>query len=136
MAAEIGDLKKAEDYARVATLMDLGDVAGNVKDGCHIAAMGGVWMLFVYGFAGLRDYGGQLRFNPRVPPSFEKLRFHLIIGDRLLEVKLTPSATSYWLRRGEELMLWHEEKEVRLSSSTPSVNRPNTFLWTTELFER
>ena len=28
-------------------LMDLGDVAGNVKDGCHIAAMGGVWMVLV-----------------------------------------------------------------------------------------
>lgn len=132
MAAEIGDLKKAEGYARMATLMDLGDVAGNVKDGCHIAAMGGVWMLFVYGFAGLRDYGGQLRFNPRVPPSFEKLHFHLIVGDRLLEVTLTASTTSYRLRRGEELILWHEEKEVCLTSAIHSVSRPNTFLWATE----
>lgn len=129
MAAETGDLKKAEQYARVATLMDLGDVAGNVKDGCHIAAMGGVWMLFVYGFAGLRDYGGQLRFNPRIPSSFETLRFRLLVGDRLLEVMMTASTTVYSLHRGDELTVWHEEQEVRLSSETPAADRPNTFLW-------
>jgi len=33
MAAEVGDMGKALEYARVATLMDLGDVAGNVKTG-------------------------------------------------------------------------------------------------------
>lgn len=129
MAAEIGDLEKAEEYARVATLMDLGDVAGNVKDGCHIAAMGGVWMMYVYGFAGLRDYGGQLRFDPRVPPSFEKLRCQLIVGDQLLEVCLTPATTSYRLRRGEALTLWHEQKEVHLSKGTPFVTKSNTFVW-------
>lgn len=128
LAAEVEDLKKAEDYARAATLMDLGDVAGNVKDGCHIAAMGGVWMVFVYGFAGLRDYGGQLRFHPRVPPSFERLCFHLIVGDQLLEVSLTPSTTSYRLCRGEALILWHEEKQIRLSQGTPSVTTANTFV--------
>jgi alpha,alpha-trehalose phosphorylase len=125
MAAEIGDLKKAEEYACAATLMDLGDVAGNVKDGCHIAAMGGVWMLLVYGFAGLRDYGGKLRFHPRLPASFERLRFHLIVGDRLLEVTMESAASTYRLRRGQELVLWHEEKEIRLSSETPSITQPN-----------
>jgi alpha,alpha-trehalose phosphorylase len=45
MAAEVGDMEQAMRYARVATLMDLGDVSGNVKDGCHIAAMSGVWMV-------------------------------------------------------------------------------------------
>jgi alpha,alpha-trehalose phosphorylase len=130
LAAEIGDLKKAQEYACLATLMDLEDVGGNVKDGCHIAAMGGVWMVFVYGFAGLRDYGGQLRFSPRVPAGLERLRFHLIIGDRLLEVIMQPSESTYRLRRGEALRLWHEEKEIQLTSETPTVTRPNTFLWT------
>ena len=75
MAAEVGDMEKPVDYARVAALMDLGDVAGNVKDGCHIAAMGGVWMIFVYGFAGLRDYAGQLCFSPRIPSRWNDYGF-------------------------------------------------------------
>ena len=32
--------------------------SGNVRDGCHIASMGGTWMGVVYGVAGLRDAGG------------------------------------------------------------------------------
>lgn len=126
LAAEIGDLPKAERYACVATLMDLGDVAGNVKDGCHIAAMGGVWLLHVYGFAGLRDYGGQLRFHPRMPSILEQLSFRLAVSTRILEVQVAPAATTYRLLKGEELCLWHEEQEVHLSVDRPSVTQPNS----------
>jgi alpha,alpha-trehalose phosphorylase len=132
LAAEIGDPDKAIDYACVATLIDLGDVGGNVKDGCHIAAMGGVWMLYVYGFAGLRDYGGRLRFAPRIPASLEKLRFRLIVGDRLHLHLQEPAVSTYHLCRGRDLLLWHEDKEVRLSPQTPSVTMPNTFRWRAE----
>jgi alpha,alpha-trehalose phosphorylase len=125
LAAEIGDLKKAEDYESVATLMDLGDVAGNVKDGCHIAAMGGVWLLHVYGFAGLRDYGGTLHFHPRIPSILEQLKFRLIIRGRVLEVAMAPETTTYTLLKGSDLSLCHEHKELRLSPESPSVTQPN-----------
>ena len=80
--------------------MDLGDVAGNVKDGCHIAAMGGVWMIFVYGFAGLRDYTGQLCFSPRIPSVLERLRFRLIFKEQVIEVNASRQTTRYTLRQG------------------------------------
>jgi trehalose/maltose hydrolase-like predicted phosphorylase len=47
-------LHRAVNYARAALLMDLADVVGNVKDGCHIASMGSTWMVFTHGFGGLR----------------------------------------------------------------------------------
>ena len=40
VANEVGDGQKSIDYARASLLMDLADVGGNVKDGCHIAAIG------------------------------------------------------------------------------------------------
>jgi alpha,alpha-trehalose phosphorylase len=46
-------------------LMDLADVGGNVKDGCHIASMGGTWMMLTYGLGGMRDDDGMLSFWPR-----------------------------------------------------------------------
>src|SRR4030095_12170247 len=52
IAAQIGDMEKAIRYGRAALLMDLADVGGNVKDGCHIASMGGTWMMLTYGFGG------------------------------------------------------------------------------------
>src|SRR6266850_1870621 len=65
IAAQIGDLEKTTAYGMAALLMDLADVGGNVKDGCHIAAMGGTWMMLTYGFGGMRDDDGTLSFWPR-----------------------------------------------------------------------
>ena len=39
--------------------MDLSDVGGNMMNGAHIASIGGSWMSLVYGFGGMRDYGGE-----------------------------------------------------------------------------
>ena len=125
VAAEVGDMGKAVEYARVAALMDLGDVAGNVKDGCHIAAMGGVWKTFVYGFAGMRDYGGQLTFRPRIPPVLERLRFQLIFKGKALEVDASRTQTRYTLRAGSGLTITHEEYDLQLSPETPSCVQPN-----------
>jgi alpha,alpha-trehalose phosphorylase len=50
IAAQIGDMEKAIQYGMAALLMDLADVGGNVRDGCHIASMGGTWMMLTYGF--------------------------------------------------------------------------------------
>ena len=44
IAAQTGDVEKAVRYGMAALLMDLADVRGNVKDGCHIASMAGTWM--------------------------------------------------------------------------------------------
>jgi alpha,alpha-trehalose phosphorylase len=57
VAAEVGYCDKACRYFADACAMDLGDVGGNVRDGLHVAALGGTWMALVYGFAGLRDHG-------------------------------------------------------------------------------
>lgn len=125
MATEIGDTTKAVEYARVAALMDLGDVAGNVKDGCHIAAMGGVWMIFAYGFAGMRDYKGRLSFKPRIPHALERLRFQIIFRGQVLEVDASRMNTRYTLRSGSGLTITHEEYDIQLSPEAPSCVQPN-----------
>ena len=119
MAAEVGDLDKAIEYARVAVLMDLGDVAGNVKDGCHIASMGGVWMVFVYGFAGLRDYDGRLSFKPRITDRLERLRFRLTVRGQVLEVDIGRNSTTYTLHQGAGLVIKHEDQDIELSPGKP-----------------
>jgi alpha,alpha-trehalose phosphorylase len=121
MATETGDLLRAAEYAQLATLMDLGDVAGNVRDGCHVAAMGGAWMVYVYGFAGLHDYDGRLSFQPRMPAMLDRIRFQLTFRDHVVEVETSRNSTSYLLRVGTGLSIWHEGDEVKLSSSMPSV---------------
>ena len=81
--------------------------------------MGGVWMVFVYGFAGLRDYDGRLRFKPRIPDRIEKLRFRLTMHDQVLEVDAGPNSTTYTLHEGSGLIITHEDRDIELSRGKP-----------------
>jgi alpha,alpha-trehalose phosphorylase len=98
--------------------MDLADVAGNVRDGCHIASMGGFWMAMVYGFAGMRDYGGKLSFDPRLFEGPGGIRFPLTIRGQRLEVDLNAEerTATYRLREGSALEIEHEGKPVKLTA--------------------
>ena len=113
VAAEIGYDDAAIKYLRYAVLMDLADVGGNVRDGVHIASIGGTWMAAVYGLAGMRDYGGTISFNPR--KIVEKLKFPLTIRGQRLLVDVENGQVTYLLQRGEGLTIRHREQELRLT---------------------
>ncbi len=120
VAAQIGDTEKAIRYGMAALLMDLADVGGNVKDGCHIASMGGTWMMLAYGLAGLRDYDGTLSFWPRrAPDDNATLRFPVAFRGQVLDVAVGLEKVEYTLREGECLVIRHEKEEVRLTRQNP-----------------
>jgi alpha,alpha-trehalose phosphorylase len=120
IAAQIGDMEKAIGYGMPALLMDLADVGGNVKDGCHIASMGGTWMMFVYGFAGMRDNDGTLSFWPRRAPQENAiLRFPVTYRGQTLELEIGPEKVQYALVAGENLIIRHEAEEVCLTREEP-----------------
>jgi len=119
VAAEVDYCDLACRYFADASVMDLGDVGGNVKDGLHIAALGGTWMALVHGFAGLRDHGGRLRFRPRLPEGWGRLRFRLRIGDAVLEVTLEAGRASYRLLEGTALEIEHDGETVRVEAGAP-----------------
>jgi alpha,alpha-trehalose phosphorylase len=127
-ACEVGYLDKAREYGRYAALMDLADIGGNVRDGCHTASMGGTWMVIVYGFTGMRDYGGQISFHPRMAERRRRqltgVRFPLRIRGQVLEVEFGQESVTYSLREGDGLVIRHEDEEIRLSPETPSAMRP------------
>ncbi len=115
LAAEIGYMDKALAYAHYAVLMDLGNVEGNVKDGCHIASMGASWMVLVNGFGGMRDHDGVLSFHPRLPEPIKKLRFPLTFQGQFLEVSLEQDTATYLLQEGTGLTITHQDKEIKLT---------------------
>jgi len=125
VASEIGYPDMAIEYARAALLMDLADVGGNVKDGCHIASMGGTWMVMVYGMAGMRDFDGILTFKPRrLPDQQSKIRFPLTYRGQILDVEMGPEGARYSLRDGEGFMIRHEDEGIHLSPKAPVAVRP------------
>jgi len=120
IAAQTGDTEKAIRYGMAALLMDLADVGGNVKDGCHIASMGGTWMMLTYGLGGMRDNDGRLSFWPRRAPQDNAiLRFPLTYRGQMLEVEIGVERVEYTLREGEGLVIRHETEEVQLTREHP-----------------
>lgn len=119
MAAEVGANEKAMGYARYAVLMDLADVGGNMADGCHIASMGGTWMVGVYGFAGMRDYDGRITFEPRLPKYIDELRFSLLVRGQKLKVELTSDKAVYLLEKGVQLEISHQGESIHLKEGEP-----------------
>jgi alpha,alpha-trehalose phosphorylase len=125
IAAQIGDMEKAIRYGMAALLMDLADVGGNVKDGCHIASMGGTWMMLAYGFGGMRDDDGTLSFWPRRAPEDNAiLRFPLTYRGQMLEIEIGLEKVQYALRDGECLVIRHETEEIQLTREHPLAVRP------------
>jgi alpha,alpha-trehalose phosphorylase len=119
VASEVDDGEKAMGYARYAVLMDLADIGGNMADGCHIASMGGTWMVGVYGFAGMRDYDGNISFDPRLPKYVDELQFPLTIRNQMLRVDISGQEVTYLLEEGKGLEITHQGKKIELKQGVP-----------------
>ena len=123
MAAEVGQLDLAYDYAAEGALMDLHDLGGNTGDGLHMASLAGACMALVAGFGGLRDHDETLAFRPRLPSGLRRLTFSLKVRQCLLQVRITHSGTTYTLRGGEVLHLTHDGEDIQVKAGT-AVRRP------------
>jgi alpha,alpha-trehalose phosphorylase len=125
VAAQIGDMEKAIRYGMAALLMDLADVGGNVKDGCHIASMGGTWMMLTYGFGGMEDDDGTLSFWPRRAPEDDAiLRFPVTYRGQILGVEIGREQVEYTLREGKSLVFRHETEQIHLTREQAVAVRP------------
>ena len=90
VAAEVGYADAAWGYFRQALHVDLANLHGNTDDGLHVASAGGVWAALVNGFAGMRDHGGRLSFDPRLPDAFPVLRCTLRWQGHRLALEVRP----------------------------------------------
>jgi alpha,alpha-trehalose phosphorylase len=124
VASTAGRPEAALRYFLDACAVDLLDSHGNTADGLHVASCGGTWLALVAGFGGLRDFDGELRFHPRLPDGWERLRFRVEVRGQLLEVDMTPATTTYRLLEGTGILIRHFEEEIRMKPDRPAA-RPN-----------
>lgn len=98
LAARLGRLDQAYEYARYASRLDLDDYNNNTYEGLHVTSMAGTWMNLVYGFGGMQSDGPILRFRPSIPSGWNKFSFRLLVqDDAILRVSITPDNASFKL---------------------------------------
>jgi trehalose/maltose hydrolase-like predicted phosphorylase len=89
MAARLGLAEEAYKLFYYALNIDLEDLKGNVRDGIHAAASGGVWQAIVFGMAGLSvDANGQLHTDAKLPDHWQSLRFKVWVQGQQHDIYL------------------------------------------------
>ncbi|SDQ35873.1 glycoside hydrolase family 65 protein [Quadrisphaera sp. DSM 44207] len=121
MAAEVGHLELAHDYAYEAALIDLRDLHHNTRDGLHIASLAGTCIALVNGFGGMRYHSGVLAFDPQLPDGITRLRFTLRWRSLRVHVDVERHQATYSLRDGPdaELRFRHAGQDVVVSAGAP-----------------
>ncbi len=124
VAAEVGHMGLAYDYACEAAFMDLHDLDHNTDNGLHLASLAGAWIALVAGMGGLRDEHGALAFAPRLPEGLERLCFGVVRGSGRLRVDVTPEEVTYTLHDSVgELSITHHGEPIELVAGEPA-SRP------------
>lgn len=100
LAAEVGYQDLAQRYFEQSLFVDLHDLHHNAADGVHVASAGGVWTALVCGFGGMRDYAGELSFDPRLPAQWPSLSFPLQWQGSALQVTITRDELRMHVRSG------------------------------------
>jgi len=101
LAAEVGYQDLALEYFAQSIFVDLHDLHHNAADGVHVASAGGVWTALVSGFGGMRDYAGELSFDPRLPADWPELSFPLQWQGSAVQVTVRREALTVEVRSGE-----------------------------------
>jgi trehalose/maltose hydrolase-like predicted phosphorylase len=98
LAARLGVTEMALRFFRQTAAIDLADTHVAIDGGVHIAALGGLWMTAVFGFAGLSMHGDGIAIDPQLPAEWDSLGFSLQwrghrLNLRIDQAKQLPEAT-------------------------------------------
>jgi trehalose/maltose hydrolase-like predicted phosphorylase len=90
VAARLGLTDEAYHMFEHAAMIDLQDNKGNVRDGIHGAASGGLWQAIVFGFCGLEiDKNGELKLDPKLPDHWKQVKFSVYYRGKKQNITLT-----------------------------------------------
>jgi trehalose/maltose hydrolase-like predicted phosphorylase len=138
VAARLGYSEMALRYFAQTSAIDLSDTDVAIDGGVHIAALGGIWMTAVLGFAGVSLRSDGIGVDPQLPASWRslafsiqwrrrRLRIRIDQGSHLLEATLEAGDPMTLIAYGKARQLRHGETVREFQPSTKLVeNAPNS----------
>ena len=125
-AARLGRSEMALDFLCATSAIDLADTHAAIDGGVHIAALGGVWMITVLGFAGLKLLPDALAIDPQLPAGWSSLDFACQWRGRALVLRIDMAAGSLraTLQAGEPMTLVVQGVAHRITRDGNFVLRP------------
>ena len=90
-AARLGRSEAALSFFRETAAIDLSDTQAPTGGGVHIAALGGLWLVAVFGFVGLSLRSEGIGLGPQLPRGWESLQFRIRWRSRELSIAIDPA---------------------------------------------
>src|SRR5215472_13187362 len=118
VAARLGDAEMAMRYLRKTAALDL-DLDPNSAGGVRIAALGALWQTVTLGFAGLDLMGDTLGIDPKLPPHWRSLSFHVRWKGRSVAIRIAGRAVQITLTEGEAMDIRIAEDTRKLAPAAP-----------------
>ncbi len=115
MANELGYYDKAYDYFIHSVRTDMDNTHKNTSAGVHTANMAGAWLSIVFGFGGMREENGELKFSPHLPKHWKEYKFRITYKGRKIEVTVKQGETTFALLEGKPITIYHNHQTVELS---------------------
>ena len=88
VAARLGYSEMALRHFRQTAAIDLADTHVTIDGGVHMAALGGLWLTAVFGFAGLSLQCDRVNLDPQLPASWRSLSFGVQWRSRHLKISI------------------------------------------------
>ncbi|GKX29798.1 glycosyl hydrolase [Vallitalea longa] len=114
MANELGYYHKAYDYFIHSVRTDIDDIHNNTTAGVHTANMAGTWMSIIFGFGGMREEKGMLRFSPHLPEKWTSYSFRISFKGRKILVSVDEKGVEYKLLNGDPIVIYNKEEKLEL----------------------
>ena len=107
VAARLGYSDAALRHFRKTGAIHLADTPVAIDGGVHIAALGGIWLTAVFGFAGLSFRSNGVAIDPQLPASWRSLGLGLQWRGRRFKIKIdqTRQCLEATLEEGEAMTL-------------------------------
>jgi trehalose/maltose hydrolase-like predicted phosphorylase len=113
VAARLGYSELALRFFRETAAIDLADTHVAIAGGIHIAALGGIWQMAVFGFAGVSLHEDGIAIDPKLPAGWLTLKFGIQWHGRSLHIRI------YQTEQCLEVMLDDGERMTITVSGTP-----------------
>jgi trehalose/maltose hydrolase-like predicted phosphorylase len=122
-AARLGDTDLALRFFRQTAAIDLADTHATTDGGVHIAALGGIWMLAVFGFAGVSFRNDDLAIDPRLPATWRSLTFQVQWRRRSLRISIDSGKQTVEaiVEAGEPMVLFVDGQPNQISTDATLV---------------
>jgi trehalose/maltose hydrolase-like predicted phosphorylase len=87
-AARLGYSEMALQFFKETAAIDLDDTHVAIAGGIHMAALGGIWQMAVFGFAGVCVRDDGIAIDPKLPAGWRGLSFSLQWRGRHLQIRI------------------------------------------------